>query len=209
MDDYKPNSHRFKEEQKAATVNSEKKRVGKVINGTANVKKKSELHKLTDVFVSEDASNVKGFIISDILVPAVKKLITDIVKDGIDMIFYGGRGYSDRGSGSSKVPYVSYNRFSDRRDDRRPYNDNRMRNGYSYDDIVLDNRGDAEMIIRQLDDLMETYKVVRVADLYDMVGMVHNYTDNNYGWTNIRNAEAVRLRDGRYMVKMPRPLPLD
>lgn len=210
MDDYKPNSHRFKSEQTKEAA-PERKKLEKVITGDAKTKKKSELHKITDVFVSEDAGNVKSYILSDVLVPAVKKLITDIVKDGIDMIFYGGTGYSrDRGPGSSsRTPYVSYNRFSDRRDDYRPYNDARPRGGYNYDDVILDNRGDAEIVLRQLDDLMTTYKVVRVADLYDLVGLPQNYTDNNYGWTNIRNASIERLRDGRYMLKMPRALPLD
>lgn len=205
VDDYKPNSHRFKTEQEATT---ERKKVEKVVRGSVKTKKKSELHKFTDVFISEDAASVKSYIFSDVLVPAVKKLITDIVKDGIDMVFYGGSSYRDRGSSSFRAPYVSYNRMSDHRDDRR-VSDTRARNGYNYDDVILDNRGDAELVLRQLDELMEAYRVVRVADLYDLVGLQHSWTDNNYGWTNIRNAEAVRLRDGRYMIKMPKALPLD
>ena len=55
---------------------------------------------------------------------------------------------------------------------------------------------------------MEEYGTVRVADLYDLVGVTGQYTDNNYGWTNIRNAEIVRVRDG-YKIKMPRALPLN
>lgn len=206
MDDYKPNSHRFKTEQE--NNNTERKKVEKVVRGSVKTKKKSDLHKFTDIFISEDASNVKSYIFSDILVPAVKKLITDIVKDGVDTLFYGHTNYRDRGSNSFSAPYVSYNRMSDRRYDRS-VNDTRSRNGYNYDDVILDNRGDAELVLRQLDELMEAYRVVRVADLYDLVGLQHSWTDNNYGWTNIRNAEAVRLRDGRYMIKMPRAIPLD
>ena len=56
------------------------------------------------------------------------------------------------------------------------------------------------------------YGIARVADLYDLVGERHEYTDNDYGWTNISNAEAVRVRteDGYgYAIKMPRALPID
>ena len=60
----------------------------------------------------------------------------------------------------------------------------------------------------RMDELMDTYGLVRVADLYDLVGITGNYTDNKYGWTNIRNAEIVRVRDG-YMIKMPRAVPID
>ena len=42
----------------------------------------------------------------------------------------------------------------------------------------------------------------------DLVGVTGNYTDNKYGWTNIRNAEVVRVRDG-YRIKLPRALPID
>ena len=80
--------------------------------------------------------------------------------------------------------------------------------GYSYDDIILSNRGEAEDVISRMDELIDAYGLVRVADLYDLVGITGNYTDNKYGWTNIRNAEIIRVRDG-YMIKMPRAIPID
>ena len=49
--------------------------------------------------------------------------------------------------------------------------------------------------------------MVSVMDLYDLVGITGQYTDNKYGWTNLRNAEPVRTRDG-YMLKLPRAIPL-
>ena len=58
-----------------------------------------------------------------------------------------------------------------------------------------------------MDELIDTYGQVSVADLYDLVGKSCNYTDNNYGWTNLRNAEPVRVRDG-YMLKMPKVGPI-
>ena len=58
-----------------------------------------------------------------------------------------------------------------------------------------------------MDEIMEEYEIVRVADLYDLVGVTGEHTDNKYGWTNIRNAEIERVRDG-YRIKMPRALPI-
>ena len=79
---------------------------------------------------------------------------------------------------------------------------------YDYDNIILSSRGEAEDVLMKMDELMDTYGLVRVADLYDLVGITGNYTDNKYGWTNIRNAEIVRVRDG-YMIKMPRAVAID
>ena len=60
----------------------------------------------------------------------------------------------------------------------------------------------------RMDELIEKFKVASVADLYDLVGVSCDYTANNYGWTNLRNASVVRVRDG-YLLKLPRALPLD
>ena len=59
-----------------------------------------------------------------------------------------------------------------------------------------------------MDELIETYGSVSVADMYDLVGISCEYTDNKYGWKNIRTAEPVHVRDG-YMLKLPRALPLN
>ena len=55
---------------------------------------------------------------------------------------------------------------------------------------------------------MEEYDLVRVSDMFDLSGVTGSYTDNNYGWTDIRSAEIQRVRDG-YVIKMPRALPID
>lgn len=203
VDDYKPNSNRFKEEQKAQ-VPAEKKKVEKVINGTVKTRKKSGIDKVRDVFISDDARNIKSYVVMDVLVPAIKKAISDIVTDGIAMLLYGDTNRGRR----SYSNYVSYDRISSRngRDDRR---DNyRTRSGYDFDDVVLETRGEAEEVLDRMDELIKTYGVVSVADMYDLIGKSCNYTDNKYGWTNIRNAEPIHVRDG-YLLKLPKALPID
>lgn len=199
-EDYKPNSHRYKEEQRANST--DKKRVEKVVRGKVKTKPKSGVSKLTDVFISEDAANVKSYIVMDVLVPAVKKAISDIVRDGIDMILYGeARGRKS----SSSTSYVSYRDYSRRDDDRR--DSGSRRTGYGHEDIILESRGEAEEVLSRMDELIDMYGTVSVADLYDLIGKSCAYTDNKYGWTNIRNAEPVRVRDG-YLLKLPKALPL-
>lgn len=200
---YQPNSHKFKEEKKS--VNKADKKVEKVVKGTVKVKKKSELGKFKDIFISDDAKNVKQYVFLDVLVPAIKKAVSDIVTDGISMILYGETGHGKKSSTASRVSYRSY--YDDRRDDRR-YSENRTRTGYSYDDIILDSRGEAEEVLSRMDELIDTYSIVSVADLYDLIGVTGNYTDNKYGWTNIHNAEVVRVREG-YLLKLPKALPIN
>lgn len=199
MEEYKSNSHASKEKER----NGEEKKVEKIISGQAKAKKKSEFSKFADVFVSEDAGNVKSYILMEVLVPAVKKAISDIVTNGIDMLLYGETGVHKRNGASSKVSYRSYYDRSN-----RSTSSSRTRNGYSYDDIILENRGEAEEVLSRMDEIVATYGTVSVADLYDLVGITGAYTDNKYGWTDIRSASVVRVRDG-YMIKLPRALPLN
>lgn len=201
-EEYKSNSHRSKEGKTEALT--DRKKVEKVVHGRVRTKPKSGISKITDIFISEDAANVKSYIVMDVLVPAVKKAISDIVRDGIDMILYGE---SKGRKSSSASGYVSYRDYS-RSDDRDRFRDSRSRSSYAHDDIVLDSRGEAEEVLTRMDELIDTYGNVSVADLYDLVGKSSEYTDNKYGWTNIRNAEPIRVRDG-YMLKLPKALPIN
>lgn len=194
------NSHKGLAEKKEV---AEEKRAEKVVHGKVKTQK-NDVRKLTDVFISEDVANVKNYILLDVLVPSIKKAIYDIVINSLDMTLFGERGGGKRPT-ADKVSYRDYNGVSRRVD--RSYGGSRTTTGYSYDDIVLETRGEAEAVLSRMDEIMEEYEIVRVADLYDLVGITGDYTDNKYGWTNIRNAEVVRVRDG-YKIKMPRALPI-
>lgn len=204
MTDYKANSHKVREEQKSKEV--VKKDIQPVAK--AKTKKKSEVKKFADVFIAEDITSVKDYIVNDVLIPAAKKAISDIITNGVDMILYGeAKGRDRRRDGGSRVSYTKY--YERDRDRDRDYDRSRTRRSvYDYDDIILDTRGEAEDVLNRMDDLIDAYGMVSVADLYDLVGISGNYTDNKYGWTNLRNAEVRRTRDG-YLLKLPKALPFD
>lgn len=207
MEEYKSNSYRSKELQKNDNVKPEDRKIEKVVTGVVKTKKKSKISQAMDNFISEDAKNVKSYVLGEVLIPAIKKAISDIVTDGIDIILYGETRGKNRRSTADRVSYRSY---YDDRGGRNRMNERQaiMAGSYSYDDIILSTRGEAEDVLSRMDELIETYGLVRVADLYDLVGITGNYTDNKYGWMNIRNAEIIRVRDG-YMIKMPRAVPID
>ena len=207
MDSCPSNSYKTREE--SALASQKKKQITKVTKGTVRTKKKNEMSKLGSVFISEDASKVKSYILMDVLVPTIKKAISDIVKNGVDMILYGEVGQNKKRTYASTVSYRDYYDNGSRsvsRFDDPPIA--RTRAGYSFDDVILETRGEAEEVLSSMDELIETYGSVSVADMYDLVGISCEYTDNKYGWKNIRTAEPVRVRDG-YMLKLPRALPLN
>lgn len=205
MSDYAPNSNRFKEEQKKAA--SEEKRVSKVVKGSVKTKKKSEISKFADIFIVEDLRTVVAYAFTDVFIPGAKKVIRDMLFEGIDMAFgtTGSRG--KKGDG----PHVSYAKFydKDRRDDRRSYDAPVSRSKFDYDSLIFESRGEANMVLDEMSNVIETYKFVSVADLYEMAGVSNApYTSNKFGWSNISSAEVVRVSDG-YVIKLPKALPLD
>lgn len=200
MEDYKSNSDKARQEQS-------KKKVEAVISGSAKTRKKSEIQKLTDVFIAEDAHNVKSYILMEVIVPAVKKAVSDIVTTGIDMILYGESNRSKKNSTASKV---SYRNFYERDKDRvYAGSATDRRNGFDYDDILFTTRGDAEAVLDAMNDIISQFGTVSVSDFYDLARVPNdNFTMNRYGWTNIGGATAVRVRDG-YILKLPRAIPLN
>lgn len=199
MEEYTPNSHKYKENQRKESK-EENKKIEKAIAGTAKTRKKSSTQKFTDLFIPEDIGNVKSHIVNDVIIPKIK----DIIYDTVGTFLFGG-SLTNKKSPASKIQYGSYYNGSN---NRKPVETNRPRGGYNFDDIILETRGDAEEVLFRMDEIIEQYRMVRVADLYELVGITGNYTDNKYGWTDIHSARIERVREG-YLIKMPRACPLD
>lgn len=202
---YTPNSHKYKEEQKTAA--SEEKRVQKVVKNPVKTKK-NEVRKFADIFISEDIASVKDYIFMDVLVPAIKKAIYDIVTNGIDMFLYGGSGKGKSASSGARVSYGKYYEQKNTGSSYRGSENVKSNNGFQYDDIIFDNRGEAEAVKQQMQAAIVKYGFVTVADLYDMVDLPAPYTSQKYGWMDVSGAEASRVRDG-YMLKLPKAVPID
>lgn len=197
MEEYRSNSHKSRE-------NTKEKKVEKVVSGEVKTKKKNEIRKFTDLIISDDVDNVKSYILMDILIPSFKKAISDIVTNGIDILLYGETGKTRRNGNQSRA---SYERYYDR-NDHREYRASRSINRYDYDDIIFDNRGEAERVLDCMYDLLDQYRLVSVADLFDLAGIDHNnYTDNDYGWDNLQSAKIMRIRDG-WKIKLPKAMPI-
>lgn len=182
----------------------QKPEVKKVVKGKTSVKKQSEMSKIAGSIISEECKSIKDYAIYDVMIPVIKDTISQLVKGAVDMIFYGevkagkgGRG----GSGYSKVSYSDYYDKGSRRSDAR-----RLPERVSYDNVSFESRDDALEVLDRMDEIVEQYGVVRVADLFEMAGMSGNGpTDHNYGWYSTKNASVERDRGGDFYIKIGRP----
>jgi hypothetical protein len=201
MEEYKSNSHKSREEQPQGTVLPAKK-VEKVISGAAKPKKKGEIQKLADIFIPTDIASLKSYVIHDVVIPYIKKTISETV----DAILFGGDSPKKKTS-ASKVSYGSYyNKSSDIKRDV----DRQNRSVFDYDNIIFENRGDAEAVLDAMIDIIDTYSVVSVGDLYDLADITtDNFNIHKYGWSDLSSAQVIRVRGDGYSIKLPRALPIN
>lgn len=208
LNELKPNSFKSKED---ANKKPEKS-IEKVVSGKVKRRAGSkEVKNLANEFVPGSIGSLFEYIKTDVFIPAIKKGLSDIVKNGIDILLYGDSRPKERKGPSERVSYNKkyYSRDYSDRDYRGSYESARHpTKGYGYDDVIIEDRGEAEEVLTRMSELIETYGTVSVADMYDLMGVTPEFTDNNYGWTDIRSAEVRRVREG-YILKMPRAMPLD
>ena len=190
-------------------------RLEKVVSGNVKRKKKSIGRQLSETFLEDDARSVGDHLFWDILIPAAKNLVSDMVTNAIDMFFWGGERRSDnrtyRDRNKSYVSYSSYYERDHRPRDRYSYSagDRRPRRAARFDfsDIIFDNRKDAEDTLSIMIDHLDEYDEVTVADFYDLIGQDSTYTDRDWGWDNLGSSSVDRVRDG-YIIRFPRPIGL-
>lgn len=202
-DEFPSNSNRKKE----LTAPVKEKNITPVVSGKVIKKQRSFGQKLSETFFGDDTRSVGDYILHDVLIPAMKSTLSDMVGGGIEMLLFGERKSSSRSRlfRDRDRSYVPYNKLS-RRDDLedRRYMSRSARSRHDFDDIILETRGEAEDVLSHLVDLIEDYGVASVGDYYDLLGIESAFTDNKYGWTNVADGYIDRTRDG-YCIRLPRP----
>lgn len=174
--------------------------------------KKSPGQKFLETFVHEDVKDVKGYIFTEVLIPAIKDTFAAIIHGTTDMLLYGESRRYDRGkdrTSYSKISYGgtsygSFDRDKRRREREHPQDDNPV----TLEDIVFERREEAQECLDRMMDYIDVYGPVSVADFYSMVGEAGQFTDCEYGWSDLRMARVQRIRDG-YIIKFPRPYPIN
>jgi len=192
------------------------RKVERVTTGEVSRKKKSLRKQFSETFVEGDMKTTARFVVMGVLLPAARDMIYDAASEGVHKLIFGDKG---RRRGGSTTPYsgptghIAYNRYSrSPEDDRPPFATRGMsqrgRAKHDFDEIVLDQRAEAEEVIDRLYDVVNKYEQATVADLYDLVGLSSTHTDHKWGWTDLRGAGVSRIRDG-YLLDLPDPEPLD
>lgn len=189
--------------------------------------KRSLWKSVGDRFISEDAEYVGSSIVDDILVPALRDLINDILHGAIDMTFGGGnyRGSYSRRSGGRGRSRIAYNRMYDdsrfssrRRRDDDDYDDRRSSrrrlpdcSEFIFDPRDFDRPSDAkcaaEDLLDDMADRIEEFGQVDMAWFLDQVGEDAEglWNAEDWGWTNLSGVRVRGSNRNGWYIDLPKP----
>lgn len=187
----------------------------KIVSGNVIRRKKPWHKRAADLlFGGSSPRDIWAYVLLDVLVPAGRDAIANSAREGIELLVYpDGRNIRHR-SGSrhrSSSNRIRYDVISDRghSSDYRRDISRRARSVHDFDEILLDSRVAAEEVIQQLYEYLERYEEVTVSQLYSLLGIKPAYTDDKYGWMDLRGLRPVRTRGGQYLLDLPKPELLD
>lgn len=171
----------------------------KIAVGTVSQKKKSTGAKIKESLINGDGRTIKDYIIFDVMLPALKDMLSSAIQTASDMFIYGeSRGR--RSSSSAPTTRINYNKmYSNDRIEAR-----RASDAYSIDILEFEERGDADRVLDALREEIDLYGRVSVFKYYDLCGKTCPYTYKNYGWNDLDFVSVQRQRDGSFIIDLPR-----
>lgn len=187
----KPNSETYKQHRKELEQRS-----------------KERNEKKDRAFFKESAKDVGRYLVWDVLIPAFKDLVADIVKKGIDVALFGEESSRNSSKRLDNPSYISYGNYSKHRDrerrNGRRHEDQAIRgHGKQVEDPWFESESKALDVRDQMVEIVDRYDMAFVADLYDLMDEPALHTDYKFGWYEFGDANVRRVRDG-FVIDLPR-----
>ena len=181
----------------------ERQKKEKVVTGKVVTKKKSFGKKVKDALTGEEAKATGEYVIGDLIIPAIKYTLYDVVTQTFQRVLGVDVPRRPGGQGKAGSGFVAYNRYYD--EQPKPSMSRQAKATHDFREIILPARQDAEDVLDNMFDTLRQFEWVTVADLYDFVGMDSSYTDQKWGWRDLRGSGIRRVREG-YMLELPKTI---
>lgn len=147
----------------------------------------------------------------NVIVPRIKLGMEEALNSFISGMFWGNgankpisgmvKGTVLRGSASTY--HNAQNQPSALMQARESVQPNPKSSG-NYEDVVCDTQQRAEAILAGAYELLNMYRVICVADLYELARIEPAPSDGSYGWMSLDGARISKVRDG-FLLELPRP----
>jgi hypothetical protein len=197
---YPSNSKKAKE--KAEKAAEPRPKLEPIEGIEAKVQKPSLGRRIRTAFTGDDARGIGDYLLFEVALPAIKTTIYDLITGGANRALFG-QGLPP-GSASRRPGVVNYNQISSAQR-AQPVQANMSaadRAQHNFDNITFTTRQDAEAVLRRLIDIVDTFDVVAVSDLYELVNVTGSFVDDKWGWFNLAGADIIPVRGG-FMIDFP------
>lgn len=193
------------------------KAVEKVIVGEVVIQKKSFGRKARDAVVAADFKSVGGYLIWDVMIPAVKNMIVDTATKGIERAIYGDRAIRSRNNIGNRESRLTTHRYPYEQRHSDPLNRNRAldargreisQRAVDREKYILPTREDADRVIDEMTDIIERDDFVTLATLKELIGVRSDHVDYKWGWRSLVGVQSVQVREG-YLIDFPSPIQVD
>jgi len=199
--EFPPNSRQSKREGEPD------KKIERVTTVEPIRRKKGLGKRIKGIFFGGDPKATWSFIVQGVLIPAAKDMLVDAVSEGVQKLVRGDSYRKRNAPTAGPQGYISYNRMAPPTTRRDVATSRVTRGKHDFDDIVLADRAEAELVIERMYDIVGQYTTATVADLYELVGIRGTHVDNKWGWSDMRGAGVVRVPGG-YLLELPDPQPM-
>ena len=190
--------------KKPAAKVEEKKHLDKVVTGNVTIKKKSEGRKILEKIFPSVGSDLKTTLMDDVIFPMLKNGLLEAVGR---ILWPNGDG-PVRSSSFGGGTRINYSGFS-KPQARQHYIPAGSTVGFDYDRIAFETRGDAEAVLMALDENIDAYGFATVGAFYEAAGVTTNNAQvEKFCWRSIGDAKVAQVGGG-WIIRMPRPMPLD
>lgn len=193
-----------------------------VTSGEVVTKKKGWVQKFANDFFQGDATDIREFLVTDILEPKLRDLLSSAVNGAVDTLVYGPGSAPSKTSGKKKRSSIlsgyEYNSIFDSDDYNYRGRKKKSRNVDADDDddrdwnnLIFTDREDALKVQMAMILEVEAHQAASIMDLCEFARIqnVQN-TYTHWGWTDISksNTKIIRTHDGRWELKLPKARPL-
>lgn len=171
--------------------------------------KKSKVKEVSETFFGGSAKDAAMYVVTDVLVPALKQTLYDMVSTGFQRLLFG----DTVANGRPVVASPSYSRTNYnsryRTTTQRPAMS--ARTGHDFNRVMFDTRADAESVLSYMYDSINETGIVSLADFYIKANEYNNSKmpttpqDYNFGWTDVRRSRILTTEAGYYIIDLPNP----
>lgn len=172
----------------------------KNVKAKATEIQRSKFGKILDAIVSEDVQNLKKYVVMNVIIPRLGKMV-------IDFFNLGSNTPVPTPDSDGRIDYTSPQkvRVVGSSNMVQPYKDETVSKKYEFKRLGYNYQRQAQDVLDQLREDIREYKMATLLHYYEYSDVETESTENNYGWKNLDDAEVYYDRVSQmWVIKLPK-----